>query len=243
MTDLVAVRHGNITRGTLTNEAKFFMSPLFPDLELHAAKKFTIETHKGHGDHIWNMPLQADGNHSPAITDDEGQEMNANVFNVNGRADDIACVRAEGFEVDDDNEALPENFPLANAPPVKVNADGLYRGQSWGWDGIDKQAVAGGGYEEPSFTNGWSPHNKTYIEIFTHLLPFAWLETVLLVPTSATLERNNSPSITLGELMRYIGMCLLMSTLQGWSIPPRTVATYDGSRFSSGTPTNMLTPF
>ena len=46
MTDLVAVRHGNITRGTLTNEAKFFMSPLFPDLELHAAKKFTIETHK-----------------------------------------------------------------------------------------------------------------------------------------------------------------------------------------------------
>ena len=68
------------------------------------------------------------------------------------------------------------------------------------------------------FTNGWLPQNKTYLEIFTHFLPFAWLETVLLVLTSVELERANSPPLMLGELMRYIGMRLLMSTLQGWSI-------------------------
>jgi len=162
------------------------------------------------------MSLQADGTPAPAVTDDEGQEINVDVFNANDRMDDISRIRAEGFEVDDDNEALPENVPVTGTPPVEVNEDGLYRGQSWGWDGIDKRAEAGGGYEEPSFTNGWSPQNKTYLEIFTHFLPFAWLETVLLVRTSAELERDNLPPLTLGELMRFIGMRLLMSMLQVW---------------------------
>ena len=70
------------------------------------------------------MSLQADGTPAPAFTDDEGQEINADVFNVNDRTDDIARIRAEGFEVDDDNEALPENVPVAGAPPVEVNEDG-----------------------------------------------------------------------------------------------------------------------
>jgi hypothetical protein len=218
ITDLVAVRRRNITRGGVTYEAIFFTSPLFPNLELHSAKRFTIVTHEGHGDRIWSTPLQTDGTPAPAVTDNEGQEINADVFNANDRTDDIARIRAEDFKVDDDNEALPENVPVAGTPPVEVNQDGLYRGQSWGSDGIDKRAVAGGGYEEPSFTNGWSPQNKTYLEIFTHFLPFAWLETVLLVLTSAELERANSPPLMLGELMQYIGMRLLMLTLQGWSM-------------------------
>ncbi len=36
--------------------------------------------------------------------------------------------------------------------------------------------------------------------------------------TGVELERDNLPPLTLGELMRYIGMRLLMSTLQGWSM-------------------------
>jgi hypothetical protein len=146
VTDLVAVRHGNITRGGLTYEAIYFTSPLFPDLELHAAKRFTVVTHEGHSDRIWSTPLQADGTLAPTVMEDEGREINADVFNANDRMDDIARIRAEGFEVDDDDEALPENVPVAGTPRVEVNQDGLYRGQSWGWDGIDKRAVAGGVY-------------------------------------------------------------------------------------------------
>ena len=52
VTDLVAVRHRNITHSGLTYKAIYFTSPLFPDLELHAAKRFTVVTHKGHGDGI-----------------------------------------------------------------------------------------------------------------------------------------------------------------------------------------------
>ena len=125
VTDLVAVRRGNITRGGLTYEAVYFTSPLFPGLELYAARRFTIVTHEGHGDRIWSTPLQADGTPAPATTD-ERQEINADVFNANDRTDDIARIRAEGFEVDDDNKALPENVPVVGAPPVEVNQDGLY---------------------------------------------------------------------------------------------------------------------
>ena len=70
--DLVAVRCGNITRGGLTYEAIFFTSPLFPDLELHAAKKLTVVMHEGHGDRIWRTPLQANGTPAPTVMDDEG---------------------------------------------------------------------------------------------------------------------------------------------------------------------------
>jgi hypothetical protein len=86
-------------------------------------------THKGHGNRIWSTPLQADDTPAPAVTGNAGREINADVFNTNDRTDDIARIRAEGFEVDDDNEALPENVPVAGDPPVEVNQDGLYRGQ------------------------------------------------------------------------------------------------------------------
>ena len=73
VSDLVAVRCGNITCVGLTYEAIYFMSALFPDLELHTAKRFTVVTQEGQGDHcIWNTPLQVDGTPAPVITDNEG---------------------------------------------------------------------------------------------------------------------------------------------------------------------------
>ncbi len=141
--------------------------------------------HKGHSDCIWDTPLQADGTATPAVPDNKGQKINTNIFNVNKIMEDIADICAEGFEVDDDNEALPENVPVPGAPAVKVSADGLYRGQTWGWDGINKRATTGAGYKDLSFKNSWSPHNKTYLEIFTHFLPFMWLKTVFCCPRQA----------------------------------------------------------
>ena len=57
------------------HERIFFTSPLFPNLELHAAKKFPVVTQEGHGDRIWNTPLQADGTPAPAVTDDGRREI------------------------------------------------------------------------------------------------------------------------------------------------------------------------
>jgi hypothetical protein len=217
MTNLVAVRPKNISCGGLTYEAIFFTIPFFPDLGLHAAKRFTVVTHDGHANRVWDTPLQADGTAAPAIPANEGQEINTNIFNTTNIMENITCICAEGFEVDDNNEALPENVPVPGATTVEVRADGLYQGQTWGWDGIDKRASAGAGYKDMMFKNSWSPHNKTYLEIFTHFLPYKWLETIMSPKISVELETANSPLLTLSELMQFIGMRLLMSMLQGWT--------------------------
>ncbi len=91
-TDLVAVRRGNITRGRSTYEVIYFTSPTFPDLELYAARRFTVIEQEGHADRLWETPLQANGTPAPAVTDDEGQVINENIFS--DRADDIARVCA-----------------------------------------------------------------------------------------------------------------------------------------------------
>ena len=71
------------------------------------------------------------------------------IYFAQNRAEDIARVRNEGFEVDDDNDPAPENIPdPAEGPPVVIEA-GLYEGQTWGWDGIDCRHTVGGRYDEP----------------------------------------------------------------------------------------------
>jgi hypothetical protein len=54
--DLVVVRRGNITRDGAMYKAIYFTSLLFPDLELHAAKKYTVMTQEGHVNCIWSTP-------------------------------------------------------------------------------------------------------------------------------------------------------------------------------------------
>ena len=72
------------------------------------------------------------------------QTIGDNIFFAQNHVEDITRVRAEGFEVDDDNDPAPENVPgLFDVPPV-VNG-GLFEGQSWGWDGIDHRQMTGGG--------------------------------------------------------------------------------------------------
>lgn len=215
VTDLVATRRALITRGRSTYEAIYFTSATFPNLELYAARRFTVVDAEGHPDRIWTTVLQADGTEATPANADPEQEIDPSILRAGDNVEDIARVRAEGFEVDDDNEALPENRPALDAPPIEVSPDGLLRGQTWGWDGIDERANKGG-YEKPSFENGWTPRGKTYCEIFLKFLPFAWHESVLRPKTSDELEKCNGHPLTIGELLRYIGIRLLMATIQGY---------------------------
>jgi hypothetical protein len=48
------------------------------------------------------------------------------------RTADIALVRSQGLDVDDDNESAPENIPAAGAP---IDCTTNLHGQQWGWDG------------------------------------------------------------------------------------------------------------
>ena len=143
VTDLVATRRGIITRGRSSYEAFFFTSPTFPNLELHAARRFTVVDAEGHPDRVWTTVLQSDGTEATPANPNPEQEIDPSIFRATDNFEDIARVRAEGFEVDDDNEALPENRPALDAPPIEVSDDGLLRGQEWGWDGLDQRVLNG----------------------------------------------------------------------------------------------------
>ena len=138
-----------------------------------------------------------------------------NIYFAKNRAEDIARVRNKGFEVDDDNDPAPEKIPApAEVPPVVING-GLYEGQTWGWDGIDRHHTAGGRYNEPSLQQGWAPIGKTYLQLFLHFFPMAWFSEVLLPRTSAGVINSGAALLSFGELLCYLGIRLLMATCMG----------------------------
>ena len=143
-TDLVVTRRAIITRGRSTYEAIYFTSATFPNLDLHSARRFTVVDAEGHPDRVYTTILQADGTEATPVEPDAEREIDPSIFNATDTLEDIARVRAEGFEVDDNNETLPENRPALDAPPIEVSADGLLRGQEWGWDGLDQRVLKGG---------------------------------------------------------------------------------------------------
>jgi hypothetical protein len=111
---------------------------------------------------------------------------------------------------------MTTNPPPRTSPPTTSLClgwgGGLYDGQEWGWDGIDQRAgLLGGVYHQPTFANSWSPQGKSFIDIFLHLFPVQFVETVMVEATSRVLMSENLVLTTIGEMLRYIGMWLLMS--------------------------------
>ncbi|MBM4179814.1 MAG: hypothetical protein FJ211_10875, partial [Ignavibacteria bacterium] len=218
--DLVAVRFAVVTRGRSTYPAVFFTTPTFPGLQLQAAKKKVKVLQEGNPGSYWgdvpNVPFEL----PPALqapVDGRDDNFDDDIFFARNNAEDIARVRAEGFEVDDDNDPAPENVPqLWDAP--RLTDAGLYEGQRWGWNGIDRRVTEGGNYNGPSFANGWTPIGKTYMEIFLHLFPVVWLTDVLIRRTNVGVINAASKPFTFGECLRFIGMRLLMASSPGWSV-------------------------
>jgi hypothetical protein len=164
---LIVTRRAIITRGRSSYEAIFFTSATFPNLELYAARRFTVVDAEGHPDRVYTTILQADGTEVTPVAPEAEREIDPSIFNARDSLEDIARVRAEGFEVDDDNEALPENRPALDAPPVEVSAMGLLRWQEWGWDGLDQQVLKGGDTKTlRSRTDGHSRTRPTSKSLF-----------------------------------------------------------------------------
>ena len=79
---------------------------------------------------------------------------------------------------------------------------GLHEGQEWGWDGIDQRATLGGAmYNGPSFAEGWTPQQKTFLKIFFHLFPLEFFMNVIVEGTSNVLVGVNSARTTIGVML------------------------------------------
>ena len=135
---LVAVRTDIVTRSGNTFLAVFFRSQSIPGVELHASKRYVKVVQEGPQEHFWNVetppnsPTHAIVNSLPG-ENPEGDTVEDYTFTRTGdRREDIAQVRAQGLEVDDDNEPAPENVPTMN---ISVNpTTGLFQGQCFHWN-------------------------------------------------------------------------------------------------------------
>ena len=90
VTDLVATRRGIITRGRSTYEAIFFTSATFPDVELHAAKRYTVVDAEGHPDRIWMTVLHEDGTKATPADPNPEREIDLAIFRATDNFEDIA---------------------------------------------------------------------------------------------------------------------------------------------------------
>ena len=61
-----------------------------------------------------------------------------------------------------------------------------------------------------------SPQSLSYIEILLHCLPFKWFIIALLPSTSRAMKEADIAPLTLGYLLRYLGLWILISTCYGW---------------------------
>jgi hypothetical protein len=206
--DLIAVSRDVTNRGGKTFVTIFFRSSTIPFL-LHAAERCVKVEEEGPPDQLWEAAAPAE---APAVyIDKRGEDIADFVFNAQNRAEDIALVRNMGFEVDDNNKPAPENIPADDAPPVNGGAL-LLEGQEWGWDNIDRRAMLQRSmFNGPSFTNDWFPKGKPFIDIFLHCFPCYFLEVTIVKATNWVLLAENTVRTPFVELVRYIGMMLLMS--------------------------------
>ena len=142
--DLAVTCHAVITSSGRTYDTIYFTSLSFPGIEISAAQRYVIVMAPGHVDAMW-MHF-APSVHAPIVPNlppmvAATQTIGDKIFFAQNRAEDIARIRAEGFEVDDNNDPAPEIvLGLFDVPPAVVDG-GLFEG----WDGIDHLQMAGGG--------------------------------------------------------------------------------------------------
>ena len=221
--DLIVIKEDEIIRNGKRVKMVFFASDTFPGEELHASRTFLKVTQEGDPTQFFtprNHPRAAQPIVAPGVTaQDEAEAIGDEVFFAGNSAEDIAMVRNQGLDVDDDNAPAPENDPniAGNNTPAATN-NGLFPGQKWGWDRLDRRKTAGIIDVDASFATGWSPLGKTYYEIFLYLFPMHWVEDVLLAETNSALRAIKCTPIELGEFECYIGLWLLMAcTGKGFS--------------------------
>ena len=109
-------------------------------------------------------------------------------------------------------EPSPKNVPLVKTPA----ADTMFEGQTWGWDEIDRHGVVAQNQNEPSLKILWIPQSLSYIDIFLHCLPLKWLIIVFLPSTTRAMKEADISPLTDGDILRYLGPWILMSTCSVW---------------------------
>ena len=142
--------------------------------------------------------------------DESAEDLGEDIMQMANCAEDIAIVRGHGFDVDDDNDCLPENIPV---PELEEEVDN--QAQTWGWNGLDERKNIGTQDNCPAIKefSASSILALSYVGMFFMFFQRTFIENVIIAGTSKHLTQP----LTLGEFLRWLGIWLLLSTIGGYS--------------------------
>ena len=199
----------------------------FPDKEVHCVARWCKVVTEGPEEKLFEEDRPAEATPAPeppAVVNERGGDDIA-LRSLSNRAEDIALIRAQGLDVDDDNEPAPENIPDATTTTNK-QANGLYEGQEFGWDGVDHRAKDGH-INLPAKMRGMpEPEYASYVQMFLLFFPRALIEDIVLAETN---KAHPNLKLSWGELLRFLGIILFMATVgnyqrrEFWSSQPISV--------------------
>ena len=216
--DLIAIRQGVHTRTGHSFPAIWFTSETFPGAELLAAKRYVHVIAEGDPDKFFEVP-HTNSLQTPSTDENAGENQGVILdFQPTGDLqEDIATVLAQGLIVDNDNEPAPENIPTATTQLGTICPEtGLLQGQRWHWNGICNRKAATNRRASASF-NRWMPTDDSFFDVFLHWMPVDFLENTMVVGTSTLLKEAGESETSLGELLVFLGLWLLMATVIGFT--------------------------
>jgi hypothetical protein len=175
----------------------------FDNIEVYATERYCKVTHEGPAESYFEVLVPG------GETAVEESHVPIPVL-TNNRSEDIAAMHAQNFDIDDDNEPAPENIPSPADEPEQPTS--IYK--EWGSTGVDHRRAAGHDRFERATLISAINGNDSRISIFLLFLPRLYITTVLIPATNLHLP---GVPITLGELLVFLGLWLLMATTLGAS--------------------------
>jgi hypothetical protein len=172
--------------------------------ELYAVVRYVSVITEGPREHFFDQTTEA------GAAGAEGENPNPmpdEVIRISRRSiTDEDMIELRGVvQVDDDNEPVPENVPDGNPTNSILAAE-------FGHSGVCPRRMMGAANNKAkiNFANNIHP---TRLQLFELFFPMAYVREVLLVETNKIL---NGKELEYGEFLRWIGLWLLMSTIQGF---------------------------
>ena len=214
----IVVRHDDIKAGN-------------DHIKLHAVKRYFRVTMEGDPDLFFDVaPTTDNGKANEAQTPLPTAIDEA----INGHSEEVNTIEAlQGIvEIDDDNEPAEENFPATTATTNRILST------EWGHDGFCFRKSQNFGNTRAKLNFAVDPTTQGYyIQLFEGLFPKQLLLCIIEIINE---KMDGEDDVTYGEFLRWIGIWVLMSTVDGadrrtfWST--KTVDAFEGAPF-------RLTPF
>ena len=171
--------------------------------ELHAVKKHFSIQQEGDPDLFFDVPQERQQETMdtplPDAVDDELRGEN------HGGLSDLVVALSGVVDVDDDNQPAPENIPTMTNTPSLLSTE-------WGHEGVCFRKESNHPNSPAVLVHPVNTkRDDVNLQLFEHLFPKNFLQEVMI----PTMNRKLSNPVSYGELLSWIGLWVLMSTVDG----------------------------